>query len=270
MIRIINILVFIPILIIGCNKSNKIQTINEDIEDVSVHISTEIQEHENLNIIMYVNSPEGLRVRNLPGINGDRIGLLDYLTEVKIIKEYNVIASIEGIEGKWVNIIKPIEGWVFNGFLENEEQHKHRLNRLAEESVIIGVWGLLNDDSQHHYYKFYPDKKYWEGFMFGRNGEWYIHDNVLTLIEKYYDDDSDEGRWIIPDEIIIDFLISIDNDYTITLDLINNDVIDKIQNLGGEIYLPKNRYLSSGRLQLKRIEMMEKHYWWHYNEEKFW
>jgi hypothetical protein len=117
--RIINILVFIPILIIGCNKSNKIQAINKDIEDVSVHVSTEIQEQKNLNKIMYVNSPEGLRVRNLPNVNGDRIGLLDYLTEVKIVKEDNDIVSIEGIEGKWVNIITPIEGWVFNGYLTN-------------------------------------------------------------------------------------------------------------------------------------------------------
>jgi hypothetical protein len=44
--RIINILVFISILIIGCNKSNKTQTINEKIEDVSIHISTETQEQE--------------------------------------------------------------------------------------------------------------------------------------------------------------------------------------------------------------------------------
>jgi hypothetical protein len=137
--RIINIFVFIPILIIGCNKSNKIQTINEDIEDVSVHISIELQEQESLNKKMYVNSPEGLRVRNLPSINGDRIGLLDHLTEIRITKENNEIVTIEGIDGKWVYIITPIEGWVFNGFLENEEQYKNRLN------VPINRINLLTD-----------------------------------------------------------------------------------------------------------------------------
>jgi hypothetical protein len=81
-----------------------------------------IQKQEDLNKIMYVNSPEGLRVRNLPSVNGDRIGLLDHLTEVRIIKEDSNIVSIDGIEGKWVNIISPVEGWVFSGFLEDEEQ----------------------------------------------------------------------------------------------------------------------------------------------------
>jgi formylglycine-generating enzyme required for sulfatase activity len=133
--NIINIFVFILILITGCNKTNKIQPVDEKKDD-PVHISAEIEKQENLNKIMYVNSPEGLRVRNLPSINGDRIGILDYLTEVKIIKEDNDIINIEGIEGRWVNIITPVEGWVFSGFLENEELYKNRLNKIIQDKIV--------------------------------------------------------------------------------------------------------------------------------------
>jgi hypothetical protein len=151
--KIINILVFIPILIIGCNKSTKIQTINEDIEDAIVQILPEIQgaeiqeqEQKILNKVMYVNSLEGLRVRNIPSINGDRIGLLDNLTEVTVVKEDDGFVVIDGIYGKWVNIIAPIEGWIFDGFLENYEQHMERMDQIKNtfEKNIIGKWRVIN------------------------------------------------------------------------------------------------------------------------------
>jgi hypothetical protein len=102
---------------------------NNPLAGVTIPERVPIHKQENLNKIMYVNSPEGLRVRASPSINGDRIGLLDHLTEVRIIREDNDIVIIEGIEGKWVFIISPVGGWVFSGFLEDDEQY---INRLSE------------------------------------------------------------------------------------------------------------------------------------------
>jgi hypothetical protein len=126
------IFAYIVILITACNKSNK-QAIDEIPDDNNVYVSVdEIIDDENIEIsaemdiqkyfdkTMYVNSPEGLRVRNLPSIDGERIGLLDFLAEVKIITEDNISVTIDGIEGKWVKIITPIEGWVFSGYLDDE------------------------------------------------------------------------------------------------------------------------------------------------------
>jgi hypothetical protein len=143
---------------------------------------------------------------------------------------------------------------------------------VSDNINIIGVWGLLNDDSEHHHYRFYPDQKYWEGFMFGRIGEWYINDNVLSLIEKayYLDVPPDvENLWIVPEEIIMNFSFSLVDEYTITLSLINTDIIDKLYLLDIDNYY-LNEYLYNKELYLKRIEMMENHYWWLLQAERFW
>jgi hypothetical protein len=74
--------------------------------------------------IMFVNSPEGLNVRNDPHISGNKRGTLDYLTEVLIIDEDENTININGIDGKWLRlIISPIGGgWVFSGYLEKKQE----------------------------------------------------------------------------------------------------------------------------------------------------
>ncbi|MDR0289754.1 MAG: SH3 domain-containing protein, partial [Treponema sp.] len=204
------------------------------IEDASVHIPTEIQEQKDLNKIMYVNSPEGLRVRNLPSINGDRIGLLDYLTEVKIKKEDNDIVSIEGIEGKWVNIITPIEGWIFNGFLENEEQYKNRFNKTIQEK-IIGSWRVLKDESEinepsYSYpseYLTFPMLTFRRNGIFsfgiagkggGLGGEWKVENGIIIIMGKWGSEgETEEESKNAPYETIYLTDIKFLNDDNVTL-----------------------------------------------------
>jgi hypothetical protein len=160
------ILAYMVILLIACNK-NKHQPINqipddnniyvsvdETIDDENVEISTEMYIQKYLNKTMYVNSSEGLRVRNLPSIDGEKIGLLDFNTEIKIISEDNISVTIDGIEGKWVKIITPIEGWVFSGYLENDEieeinlgDFKGKYRFSAFETSSANDFDLLFDPS---------------------------------------------------------------------------------------------------------------------------
>jgi len=81
---------------------------------------------------MYVNASAGLRVRKSPNLNGDRIGVLDFGTEVIIIKEDHNVIYIDEVEGKWVFIESPIEGWVFSGFLG--------------DAITLSVNGVLEHD----------------------------------------------------------------------------------------------------------------------------
>lgn len=74
---------------------------------------------ESLNEIMYVNALSGLRVRSLPNIHSEIIGLLDNRTKVIIVEEGDGFMVIEGIYNKWVYINSPIEGWIFRGFLDD-------------------------------------------------------------------------------------------------------------------------------------------------------
>jgi len=66
---------------------------------------------------MYVFASPGLRVRNAPGIEARAIRTLPFLTEVNVIREGDDYIVIDDFVGKWVCIDKPIEGWVFSGYL---------------------------------------------------------------------------------------------------------------------------------------------------------
>ncbi|GHV34614.1 hypothetical protein AGMMS4952_27010 [Spirochaetia bacterium] len=69
---------------------------------------------------MYVNSPEGLRVRAEPNIDSEKIYLLNNNQEVIILsKDINNI-QIDGINGNWYLVqTDEITGWVFSGYLSN-------------------------------------------------------------------------------------------------------------------------------------------------------
>jgi hypothetical protein len=76
------------------------------------------------NEIMYVNSPEGLRVRDKPNLDGEKLFLLEENHEVTtLIKDVNNII-IDGIVGNWVYIksnSNESQGWVFDGYLSKEK-----------------------------------------------------------------------------------------------------------------------------------------------------
>ena len=82
------------------------------------------------NITMYVNATAGLRVRNIPSTKGESLGSLEHLTKVNVTIISNDIVAIGDTAGNWVYINRPIEGWVFSGFLETEQQRS--LARISE------------------------------------------------------------------------------------------------------------------------------------------
>ena len=83
--------------------------------------------YENGNVLdtMYVDSPEGLRVRDKPSLKSNRICGLTHRLPVKIVaigKE----DTIDGITAPWVEILipcyewkgeNPEYGWIFGGYL---------------------------------------------------------------------------------------------------------------------------------------------------------
>jgi hypothetical protein len=74
--------------------------------------------------IMYVDSHEGLTVRNTPNITGERICLLKNKSEVGILKINEEKVNIDGIPGNWIFIkTGETEGWVFGGYLIQDITH---------------------------------------------------------------------------------------------------------------------------------------------------
>jgi hypothetical protein len=134
---------------------------------------------------MYVNSSEGLRVRNSPNLNGEKIGLLEFFTAVKIIREDNNSVNIDGINGKWVYIKTPIEGWVFDGYLSEVLP--------LEIPFILGVWeNVENSDIQYYFLENNTYIEYWAPGSAG--GTWQLEGNTLILSEDRWSG-SDDYRY---------------------------------------------------------------------------
>jgi len=71
-----------------------------------------------LDAIAFVDAPDGLRVRDAPGLSGRQIGGLGDLAQVRAIREEAEVVAIDGVEGRWTLVqTGDLQGWVFGGFL---------------------------------------------------------------------------------------------------------------------------------------------------------
>lgn len=93
--------------------------------------------------IMYVNSVEGLRVREKPDLNSKKICTLPYRFFVKIVKIENEVV-IDGIKDPWVKILLPRTEWegemqkygyVFGGYLQ-KQQSSFDINKINIENFL--------------------------------------------------------------------------------------------------------------------------------------
>lgn len=93
---------------------------------------------------MYVNSFEGLKVRDAPNLSGKRICGLVNAQPVKIIEIGNE-TTIGGIKDNWVKILipaydwkeeKPEFGWVFGGYL-SEKKIKYDLTSPTDIKNLL-------------------------------------------------------------------------------------------------------------------------------------
>ena len=151
---------------------------------------------------LYVNSPEGLRIRNKPALSGDKIGVLYDRMKIKIIS-VGAETTIDGIKSNWVQILLPIEtikakanvyGWIFGGYLTDELEPfstkgwtDNDLQRyLSRFSWVTG---------SREYYHFDADGSYKMGLLesgAGGNGKYTvsIKDKAITVKASYGDEES--------------------------------------------------------------------------------
>ncbi|GHT71977.1 hypothetical protein FACS1894110_25950 [Spirochaetia bacterium] len=117
-------LFFLILLLISCKKVDNTHK-GPFGNGNSDFIENKINNNENTNKsieveLMFVNSPEGLRVRSEPNINSEKISLLKNGQEVSILNKDMNNVEIDGINGNWYLIqTEEITGWVFSGYLSN-------------------------------------------------------------------------------------------------------------------------------------------------------
>jgi hypothetical protein len=94
------------------------------------------------NEIMYVNSPEGLRVRDKPNLDGEKLFLLENNHEVTVLKKDVNNVIIDRIMGNWAYIKSnsiEVQGWVFGGYLSSV---KDKEKSLFEKYIFLSNCAL--------------------------------------------------------------------------------------------------------------------------------
>jgi hypothetical protein len=155
--------------------------------------------------IMYVNSPEGLRIRAEPSINSRVVGMNSYGQCIWLLERSDVAVTIDGITAYWYNSSNGSggNGWVFGGYLSE--------NLPSNVPIISGIWEAENN--RRLVYSFDLNHRYWIGRKEsggGRSGEWELSGNTLILREDGY-----EYGEIVPQEIYRYIISFINNNYII-------------------------------------------------------
>ena len=137
-----------------------------------------------------VKATAGLRVRSSPGTDSGTTGVLDFLATVTITKENDAVVNIDGLEGKWVYITSPLEGWVFDGYLDSSFED------ALMQAVPLGLAGidearLYVKDSENNKFIGYIDPN-------SINYEYKIGD--ICIYNKYIylnEFQQHDGRWYV-------------------------------------------------------------------------
>jgi len=190
--------------------------IQQDIDNMPI---SEVEVQNDIYRTMYVNASAGLRIRNYPDLNSDRIGVLDFGKMLFVTKGEPAIINIDGVDGQWVYVItEDIQGWVFDAYLSD----------IDIEAFIIGHWNLQKNS--WYTFCFSQDGRYGERMdSWAVGGSWQINRNVLILTRNEIEGNSGEGSVITPmDEIVLNFSISINGEDNMILNLINTDLINEL------------------------------------------
>lgn len=166
--------------------------------------------YENGKVIdtLYVDSEDGLRVRDKPSLKSNRICGLTHRFPVKVVaigKE----ETVDGITAPWVEILIPSHewksrktaeyGWVFGGYLSAKQpefkipQNKDQLRQYLESSFWRMDWECGGTgDIRYGYFengKIYAVEQDWQKSNYCLNEMKYLVTFSAVSGEKYYSDE---------------------------------------------------------------------------------
>lgn len=154
--------------------------------------------------ILYVNSPEGLRIRDSANLSAKKIGSLYDRMTVKVISIGKEV-EIDGIKSNWIKILLPIEtirmkkniyGWVFGGYLTDKLLPFSTENWSdADLQRYLSRFSWVSHSRD--YRSFSPEGKYFFGLLEsggGGSGNYSVSiENKTITLTVWYGDEEYEG-----------------------------------------------------------------------------
>lgn len=140
----------------------------------------------------WINADAGLKLRSGPGTDYDTLGVIPYAEKVHMLSEEQNVVTIGSVKGKWSKVSwNNIEGWVFGGFLtENEILSPANNSDVTQDECsldqLIGI--IFRDISEIPALAGYQkrigmvingfDSKYGASCLVGK-------DKMITLLEEF-------------------------------------------------------------------------------------
>ena len=180
---------------------------------VSLAFADKSRFYENGSVIdtMYVDSPEGLRVRDKPSLKSNRICGLTHQLPVKVVA-IGREETIDGITAPWVEILipqyewkgeNPEYGWVFGGYLK-KNQPKFVAPKNASElwqylTSVESFKEFENDEKNYYMFGFGKDGGFWHGVPesdIGEGGNWKaVSKNRVQFHTTYLGNSDADSTW---------------------------------------------------------------------------
>jgi hypothetical protein len=125
----------ILISVASCRPKN-LSTINEKTINITENKTSQTTQ-------MFVNSPEGLRLRDKPSIDSEKILLIPDKQKVIVLEQNDEPLKIDEITGNWYLLdVNGIKGWAFSGYLVNElitQNHAQNKEEMIEDFAIAEI-----------------------------------------------------------------------------------------------------------------------------------
>lgn len=150
--------------------------------------------------LLYVTSPEGLSLRETPGADGERLGLLSYGEQVTVFHRSGNRETLGGRDGEWVKAHTPEgDGWMFDAWLASEEpkilvdlvgfwltqdvngKPAQTWSTTNQAGAVFWRWEEIGG---YHFFEFNADGSYSSGIYAtgcGETGGWSLSGHTLIL-----------------------------------------------------------------------------------------
>ena len=224
---------------------------------------------------MYVDSEDGLKVRDYPSLKSNRLCGLTHRLPVKIVavgKE----ETIDGITAPWVEILipryewkstEPEYGWVFGGYIQNNQAEfkAPKTAKQLEEYLKRANWTLPDKNTYSGHPNYNPDNHFnfytsqYYNYVYSKTKNFVDSDRAWFF--QNYDDDDNQSTWKALNNHQIEIHWYIPNSSTKHNDPIDKVVILEIKPVSdGVCYINGTKYLNK--------PFVNRHHWSVYDAVK--
>lgn len=158
---------------------------------------------------MYVKATSGLRIRDFPSLDGEKLCTIPYALPLKILAITDEV-MVDGIKSCWVEVLIPkylgidsYSGFVFGGYLSKSKPPFIKPSSSKELGKYLSSMPWVEKDKygQNYVFYFYDDGRFYRGVPetdIGESGTWKaVSRNKVRFHTEYIIHSSEDSDWFL-------------------------------------------------------------------------